>query len=155
MAQIDTMYAGSYRQRVQPWIELFRLLSMPSCMVLVGHGSFLILLTLLQFIWSDFMDCPDFFPWLQVLNTPKFLWISLIVSKQYGRAEGVSRLLFQAKWQSRGCISTALPIDTIVVFTIVIFFQFLNIYLWVDNSCSLDSSELPFAHENFIVLSLF
>ena len=30
-----------------------------------------------------------------------------------------------------------------------------GLYLWVDNSCSLDSSELPFAHKNFIVSRLF
>lgn len=59
------------------------------------------------------MDCPDFFPWLQVLSAPEFLldWSDCI----------------QAIWQSRGCISTALLVDTIVVSTIVIFFQFLNI----------------------------
>ena len=60
-----------------------------------------------------FMDGPDFFPWLQVLSAPDFLldWFDCI----------------QAIWLSRGCISTAFLIDTIVVFTIVIFFQFLNI----------------------------
>ena len=56
------------------------------------------------------MDCPGFFPWLQVLSAPEFIldWSDCI----------------QALWQSRGCIWTAFLIDTIVVFTIVIFFQF-------------------------------
>ena len=62
MAQIDTMYAGSYRQRVQPWIDLFCSFSIPSCIILVGHGSFLILLTKLQFIWSDFYGWSWFLP---------------------------------------------------------------------------------------------
>ena len=59
------------------------------------------------------MDCPGFFPWLQVLSAPEFIldWTDCI----------------QAIWQSRGRIWTALLIDTIVVFNIVIFFQFLNI----------------------------